>query len=215
MSNRVIAKSGEEEGMFDARVRGLIEGPLNTAGRLFVRLGIAADVVTVTGFLCGLSGAVAIIFSQYWVALGLILLGRVLDGLDGAIARASKPTDRGGFLDIALDFIFYGAIPLAFAMQNPYQNALPAAGLLASFYANGSVFLAFAVMAQKRGLETKLQGEKSLYYLAGLAEGAETIAVFVAFCLFPQAFPVLAGLFALVCYLSAAARVILAWRMLA
>ncbi len=201
--------------MFDARLRPLIDPPLNAAGRLFARARIGADVVTVTGFLCGISGAIAIVFNEMWVALGLILLGRLMDGLDGAIARASTPTDRGGFLDIALDFIFYGSVPLAFAMLNPYQNALPAAGLIASFYANGSVFLAFAILAGKRGLETKLQGEKSIHYLAGLAEGAETIAVFVAFCLFPQAFPWLAGLFALVCYLSAAARLILAWRALA
>ena len=184
--------------MFDARLRTIIDPPLNAAGRLFARARIGADVVTVTGFLCGLSGAVAIVFSEMWVALGLILLGRLLDGLDGAIARASKPTDRGGFLDIALDFIFYGSVPLAFAMQNPYQNALPAAGLIASFYANGSIFLAFSILAARRGLETKLQGEKSIHYMAGLAEGAETIAVFVAFCLFPQAFPWLAGLFAVV-----------------
>ncbi len=201
--------------MFDARLRTIIDPPLNAAGRLFARARIGADVVTVTGFLCGLSGAVAIVFSEMWVALGLILLGRLLDGLDGAIARASKPTDRGGFLDIALDFIFYGSVPLAFAMQNPYQNALPAAGLIASFYANGSIFLAFSILAARRGLETKLQGEKSIHYMAGLAEGAETIAVFVAFCLFPQAFPWLAGLFAVVCYLSAAARLVLAWRALA
>jgi phosphatidylglycerophosphate synthase len=201
--------------MFDARLRPIIDGPLNAAGRLFARARIGADVVTVTGFLCGLSGAVSIVFNEMWVALGLILLGRVLDGLDGAIARVAGPTDRGGFLDIALDFIFYGSVPLAFAMQNPWQNALPAAGLLASFYANGSVFLAFSALAAKRGLETKLQGTKSLYYMAGLAEGAETIAVFVVFCLFPQSFPVLAGLFALVCYVSAAARLILAWRALA
>ena len=201
--------------MFDAKLRTIIDPPLNAAGRLFARAGISADVVTITGFLCGLSGAVAIVFNEMWVALGLILLGRVLDGLDGAIARASKPTDRGGFLDIALDFIFYGAVPLAFAMQNPFQNALPAAALIASFYANGSVFLAFSALAAKRGLETKLQGEKSIHYMAGLAEGAETIVVFVAFCVFPQAFPWLAGLFALVCYVSAAARLILAWRALA
>jgi phosphatidylglycerophosphate synthase len=201
--------------MFDSRLRAIIDPPLNIVGRLFARVHISADVVTVTGFLCGLSGAAAIVFSQMWVALGLILLGRLLDGLDGAIARASTPTDRGGFLDIALDFIFYGSVPLAFALQNPWQNALPAAGLIASFYANGSVFLAFAILAGKRGLETKLQGQKSIHYMAGLAEGSETIAVFVAFCLFPQAFPWLAGLFALVCYVSTAARLILAWRALA
>ena len=98
---------------------------------------------------------------------------------------------------------------------DPYRNALPAAALIASFYANGAVFLAYGIMAEKRGLESKLQGTKSLYYMAGLAEGAETIAVFAAFCLFPAAFPWLAGAFALVCYASAIARLVLAWRTLA
>ena len=106
-------------------------------------------------------------------------------------------------------------MPLAFAILDPYRNALPAALLIASFYANGAVFLAYAIMAEKRGVESKLQGQKSLYYMAGLAEGAETIVVFVAFCLFPGLFPWLAGAFALVCYASAIARVTLAWRTLA
>lgn len=201
--------------MFDTRLRGWIDPPLTAAGRLLARVHIGADVVTLTGFVCGMTGALAIVFNEMWAALALILLGRLLDGLDGAIARATQPTDRGGFLDIALDFIFYGSVPLAFAMLDPYRNALPAAGLIASFYANGAVFLAFAIMAQKRGLETQLQGTKSLYFMAGLAEGAETIAVFAVFCLYPAGFPWVAGAFALVCYTSAAARLVLAWRALA
>lgn len=201
--------------MFDARVRGLIDPPLNAAGRLLARAHIGADEVTLTGFVCGMMGALAIVFNQMFAALALILIGRVLDGLDGAIARATHATDRGGFLDIALDFIFYGSVPLAFAMLDPYRNALPAAALIASFYANGAVFLAYGIMAGKRGLETTLQGQKSLYYMAGLAEGTETIAVFVAFCLLPSAFPWLAGAFALVCYGSAMARLLLAWKTLA
>ena len=200
--------------MLDARLRALIDPPLNVAGRLLARAHIGADEVTLTGFVCGMMGAVAIVFNQLLAALALILIGRLLDGLDGAIARATRSTDRGGFLDIALDFIFYGSVPLAFAMLDPYRNGLPAALLIASFYANGSVFLAFGIMAEKRGLETKLQGQKSLYYMAGLAEGTETIVVFVAFCLFPAQFPWIAGLFALVCYASAIARLVLAWRAL-
>ena len=200
--------------MFDARLRSWIDPPLDAAGRLLARAHIGADGVTATGFVCGMMGAVAIVFNQMLAALALILIGRLLDGLDGAIARAARPTDRGAFLDIALDFIFYGSVPLAFAMLDPYRNALPAAALIASFYANGAVFLAFGIMAAKRGLETKLQGQKSLYYMAGLAEGAETIAVFIIICLFPTIFPWAAGLFAVICYASAAARLVLAWRTL-
>jgi phosphatidylglycerophosphate synthase len=200
--------------MFDARLRQWIDPPLNATGRLLARAHIGADEVTLTGFVCGMMGAVAIVFNQMLAALALILIGRILDGLDGAIARATRMTDRGGFLDIALDFIFYGSVPLAFALLDPYRNALPAAALIASFYANGAVFLAFGIMAAKRGMESKLQGNKSLFYLAGLAEGTETIAVFVAFCLLPGLFPWIAGLFALVCYASALARLVMAWQAL-
>ena len=201
--------------MFDARLRGLVDPPLNAAGRLLARAHVGADGVTLTGFICGMMGAVAIVFNQLLAALALILLGRLLDGLDGAIARATRSTDRGGFLDIALDFVFYGSIPLAFAMLDPFRNALPASALIASFYANGAVFLAYGIMAEKRGMESKLQGQKSLYYMAGLAEGAETIGFFALFCLFPAVFPWLASLFAVVCYMSAIARLVLAWRALA
>ena len=31
--------------------------------------------------------------------------------LDGSVARLTQPTDAGGFLDIALDFVFYATIP--------------------------------------------------------------------------------------------------------
>lgn len=87
--------------------------------------------------------------------------------------------------------------------------------MLASFLANGSAFLAFAIMAERRGLTTAAQGNKSLYYMMGLAEGTETIAVFVLCCLLPASFPWLATGFAVLCLLSAAARIVYAWRALA
>jgi phosphatidylglycerophosphate synthase len=129
-------------------------------------------------------------------------------------ARRRQPT-RGGFLDIALDFFVYAAIPLAFAFYDPSSNALSAALLLASFLANGSTFLAFAILAEKRVLVSDFRGSKSIYYLGGIAEGSETIAFFAAFCLFPSAFPVLALIFGIICIVSAIARVRLGWSMLA
>jgi phosphatidylglycerophosphate synthase len=203
--------------MLDAFLRGWIDPPLNAIGQRLHARGVAADQVTVAGFAIGLGAAVAIAANYSSFGLGLIVLNRLCDGVDGAIARAaltgqSGPTDRGGFLDIALDFAFYAAIPLAFAVQAPAANALAAAFLLAAFLANGAAFLAFAAIAGKRGLTTSAQGAKSIYYVAGLAEGAETIVVFCAFCLWPAAFPWLAAGFAAVCIASAIARVVLGWR---
>ncbi len=200
--------------MLDARIRSLIDPPLNAAGRMIARLGIGADEITLAGFVAGMTAAVAIVLGEPLIALVLILIGRIADGLDGAVARASAPTDRGAFLDIALDFIFYGSIPLAFALADQYRNALPAAVLIASFYANGGAFLAYSAMAAKRGIETSAQGTKSIYYLAGLAEGAETILVFALMCVLPAQFAIIALIFAAMCFVSAVARIVVGWRSL-
>jgi len=198
--------------MLDGVIRRNIEPALDRLGRELVRLGLGADQVTVGAFLVGLLAGLAILAQAYTLGLVLVLLSRLADGLDGAVARATRPTDRGGFLDITLDFAFYGLVPAAFALADPQANALAASILLLSFYVNGASFLAYAVMAEKKGLSTDRRGKKSLYFTTGLAEGAETVIAFCLFCLFPGAFPALAGLFALMCFVTAGARILLAWR---
>ncbi|MBX2854572.1 MAG: CDP-alcohol phosphatidyltransferase family protein [Rhodobacteraceae bacterium] len=193
--------------MLDARIRPLIDPPLNALGRRLANAGVSADAVTWAGFIWGIAGCAMAAIGWFTGALCLILISRLADGLDGAVARATRKTDRGGFLDIVLDFIFYGAAPLAFAIYDPANNALAAAVLLLTYFANGSAFLAYAIMAAKRGEETAAQGEKSLYYLSGLAEGFETILVTCIWCLFPSWFAPLAYLYAGVVGLSAGARI--------
>ena len=194
--------------MLDAYLRPKIDPPLNAAGRGLARLGVGANAVTFAGLALGLAGAAAIALHFPLAGLVLILAGRLADGLDGAVARATRLTDAGGYLDIVCDFLFYGAVPLAFVIADPAANAFAGAALLASFYASGTTFLAFAAIAQKRGLSTSAQGVKSLYYLGGIAEGTETITFFVAICLWPAHFAVLAWVFAAVCYFSAIVRAI-------
>jgi len=200
--------------MFDASLRQWIDKPIALAGRKVALVGISADAVSVLGLAFGIASALAIVFGQFWIGLTLFLLSRLADGLDGAVARATTRTDRGGFLDITFDFLVYAAIPLAFAMHNAHANALPAALLLASFLANGSAFLAFSIMAERRGLKTTRHGFKSIYYLAGIAEGFETIVFVAAFCLWSEWFPHLAIVFATMCFVSATGRLVLGWRML-
>ncbi len=195
--------------MFDARIRPLIDPLLNRLGLALANAGVGPIFVTLVGFAMGMGAAVAIAAGYFFLGFVLIAFNRLADGLDGAVARATRKTDLGGYLDITLDFVFYGVIPLAFALQDPAANALPAAALLCSFYANGSAFLAFAIMAERRGLSTDRQGQKSLYYLGGLAEGTETIALFLLMALLPNWFPVLAWAFAAVCFVSAGARVMI------
>lgn len=192
--------------MLDSRLRPLVDPSLDRIGRLLAGWGVAPDAVTLGGLALGLGAALLIaLHAPSWALLPL-LGSRLLDGLDGAVARAGQPTDFGGYLDIFCDFVFYASVPLAFAWADP-ANALPAAFVIASFYVNAASFLGFAVMAEKRGLTNDAQGRKSLYFSAGLLEGTETIAIFVLFCLFPAGFPVLATIFGALCLVTAVARV--------
>lgn len=193
--------------MFDRRAQALLRPVLNATARGLVRAGISADALTWLGFAIGIAAAMAIAWQAFVVGLVLLLVSRLLDGLDGSVARLTQPTDAGGFLDIALDFLFYAAIPLGFAIADPTNNALPATVLLASFIGTGSSFLAFAALAEKQGLtDTALPG-KSFYFLGGLTEATETIAVFAAMCLWPEHFAVLAYGFAALCVITTAMRV--------
>ena len=174
--------------------------------------GVRADQITLAGFLLGLLALPALAFGAYAVALALILANRLADGLDGAVARIHGPTDRGAFLDIALDFLFYALVPLGFALADPAANALPAAALIAAFVGTGSSFLAFAAVAGQRGHRAPAYPAKGIFYLGGLTEGAETIAAFAAMCLWPASFPIIAWVFAAACAVTTVTRWVAGWR---
>ena len=199
--------------MLDTITRPLINRPLNSAGRMLARRGVTANTVTIAGLLIGLLAAVAIATHYFVAAFALIVANRIADGVDGAVARAGTPTDRGGYLDIVVDYVFYGSVPLAFAIADPAQNALPAAALLAGFCLTCASFLTFATIAAKRGLETEAHGRKSFFYSTGLVEGTETIAFFLLMTALPAWFPALAWIFAALCVLTAIQRSALAMKL--
>ena len=173
-----------------------------------LRMNLSANFVTVTGALIGLAAAPLIAMHCYGFALALILVNRFLDGVDGSMARTglTGPTDRGAFLDIVCDFLFYAAVPLGFAFAEP-ANALPAAALLASFIGSSSSFLAYASIAAKRGETSPNYPNKGIYYLGGLTEGTETILAFCAMCLWPQHFGAIAYGFAAACTVTTMTRI--------
>lgn len=197
--------------MFDARLRPLIDPPLNAVGRALARRGIGANAVTLAGLVPALAAAAAIAHGQYLVGLALILVNRLLDGLDGAVARASGLTDFGGYLDTLADYVFYVAVPVGFGLAAS-ENAMAAMLLISSFTLTCASFLAFAAIAARRGEQSSEHGAKSFFYSTGLAEGAETIAVFIAMCLWPAQFPAIAVGFAALCLLTALQRSLLARR---
>ncbi|NCB61456.1 MAG: CDP-alcohol phosphatidyltransferase family protein [Gammaproteobacteria bacterium] len=193
--------------MFDRQLITAARQPLQKIASGLLASGITANQMTVAGFIAGLTAVPLIITGHTIWALLSILLNRLADGLDGTMARLTGPTDRGAFLDSVFDFLFYSAIPLAFAFAAPEQNALAAATLIYSFVGTGCSFLAFAVLAAKRGITSMESPDKGFYYLGGLTEGTETILLFVVMCLFPAWFPVLAYGFAALCLLTIISRI--------
>ena len=198
--------------MLDRHAVALLRPPVTAAAQALARAGVGANAIPLLGFAIGLGAALAIALGAFLSGAALILLSRLCDALDGALARQTRATDAGGFLDIALDFVFYASIPLAFALAVPSANALPAAVLLAAFIGTSSSFLAFATFAAKRGMASLDWPDKSLYFLGGLTEATETLAVFLAMCLWPQHFGPLAYGFAALCAITTASRIGWGWR---
>jgi phosphatidylglycerophosphate synthase len=198
--------------MFDVALRRFVDPALNRIAVGIVDARISANMLTITGAGLALAAAFFISQSNFVAALGLILLNRIVDGLDGAVARIKGPTEFGGYLDTICDYIFYLSIPVAFGLMDPV-NQIPALLLVASFTLTAVSFLAFAAIAAiaaRQASDDGAHGPKAFIYSTGLMEGAETIAFFALFCLFPGFFPTLAIVFAALCLLTVVQRFILA-----
>ncbi len=198
--------------MFDARLRPWIDPLLDRLAGLCVAGGLSADRLTGAGFAFGLVCAVCVAWGLFLPALLFLGLNRLCDGLDGAVARRTKTTDFGGYLDIVCDFIFYAALPFAFIVYQP-ANALAGAFLIFSFVGTGTSFLAYAILQAKTGMKEQPEAQKkSFFYLGGLTEGTETIALFVFVILLPHFFIPAAVLFGVLCWLTTFSRVAAARR---
>lgn len=195
--------------MFDVALRRLVDPALIRVAGWIADARISANMLTIGGGTLGLVAAFFITQSNFTAALAFLLLNRIFDGLDGAISRINGPTEFGGYLDTNCDYVFYLAIPVAFGLTDS-DNQIPAMLLIASFTLTAVSFLAFAAIAARQTSDDGAHGPKAFIYSTGLMEGAETIAFFVLFCLFPEFFPTLAIVFAALCLLTVVQRFIFA-----
>ncbi|MDA9930623.1 CDP-alcohol phosphatidyltransferase family protein [Alphaproteobacteria bacterium] len=192
--------------MFDAALRPWVDRILNPVGIWLAARNVGANTLTAAGFGVGIAAVIAVALGYFWLAFILIIINRIFDGLDGAVARATKITDFGGFLDITSDFIFYSAVPFGFVLVDP-GNGSAGCFLVFSFVGSGASFLAFAIIAEKRGILTETQGKKAFFYVGGLTEGTETIIFLLTVTALPQLFVPLALIFGVLCWVTTANRV--------
>jgi phosphatidylglycerophosphate synthase len=197
--------------MLDPRMRRLLAPALNKAGARLSDAGLPPLALTGAGWLAGAGACVAVATHHWLLGLVLWLANRVLDGLDGPVARRRGATDLGGFLDIVADFSIYAGFLVAVAVAVPGAR-LACVALLTAYYISATAFLALSSLIERRG-STGGDG-RSLRFVGGLAEGTETVIVYVLFCLLPTHAAAIAWAFTGAVAITAAQRVILGVRTL-
>ena len=197
--------------MLDARMREMLSPALEAAGQQLAAAGLPPAALTAAGWAAGAGACAATALRAWPVALGLWLTNRLLDGLDGPTARAGSPTDAGGFLDIVADFSVYAGIILGLAVAVP-GTRLACVALLTAYYISGTAFLALSSLAERR--HQRLGDNRSLRFVGGLAEGTETIAVYVLLFLLPQHATVIVWAFTAAVAITAVQRVVTGLRLL-
>lgn len=205
--------------MIDAYLREKLHGPLDRCAEVLDVRAITPDRLTALGLMLGLGSALAAGFQVWLLALGLWLVSRLADGLDGPLARrragATADAGAGGFFDITADFTVYGAtvVGVAFGATAGFDAPWwPFLVVLLAYYINGSAFLAFSSIAERSG--RRMDDGRSLSFLGGLAEGAETIAVHSLWLLLPGVSWQIAVVWAAVVAISAGQRIVAGYRAL-
>ena len=198
--------------MIDTEVRAALAPLFDRAARRLARYGVRPLSVTISGLILALAAATAAALALWWVALGLWLLSRVPDGIDGPLARATGGgTPLGGWADISADLAAYGSFVAGCAIGNP-DARIACLVLLLTYYVNGGSLLALSAAATARRIERP--DERTFHFPRGLAEGTETIVIHSLMVLVPGWMPALAWGFAAAVLVTIGQRVRLAVRIL-
>lgn len=193
--------------MLDARARRLVSPALESLAARLSDAGVPPLALTGVGWLAGVAACVSAATGSWMTALTLWLLNRLLDGLDGPVARRRGQTELGGFLDIVADFSIYAGFVVGVAFAVPGAR-LACLVLLAAYYLSGTAFLALSGLVTQDS--NRWYDGRSLRFVGGLAEGTETILVYVAFCLLPMHAGLIAWAFSVVVAITAIQRIAMA-----
>jgi phosphatidylglycerophosphate synthase len=173
--------------MLDEKLRKLkdrwLRPLVGVAGRL------SPNAITLLALAVGLAAAGAAAQRLYGLGLALWAINRLLDGLDGLMARETgQQTDFGGYLDIVADFVVYAAVPIGLFLGQPsVELGLSLALLLGSFYVNGASWMYLAAILEKRSAGAAARGDLTTVAMpAGLIGGTETVLFYTAFFLWPS-----------------------------
>jgi phosphatidylglycerophosphate synthase len=197
--------------VIDRQLRARLAPALEPVAQLAAARGVRAGAVTAAGLVVGIGACVAAALALWPLALALWLLNRLMDGLDGPLARVEGPTDLGGLYDFLADFVVYGGFVVGVAIAEPGARVACAA-LLAAYLLNNVALLSFSSLIEKRGID--MGDERGLRFTGGLAEGFETVVAYSLICLFPGAAEAIAWVFTGMVLFTVGQRIALARRTL-
>ena len=192
--------------MIDKKINNYLKPYLFYLAKILYRYNISANFITLIGSIFGFLCFFFIIKSNFILAFLFLFLNRLLDGLDGTIARLVGETDLGAFYDIISDFIFYCLFPIAFIFIN-IDYAYSICFLLLSFVATQSTFLASAWLLEKNKIFVSKKNIKSFFYIGGITEGFETIICFSLMLLFNNFIDLISYCFGTLCWITFILRV--------
>ncbi len=178
--------------MFDERLRGLKDRALNPLSRMFN--AVSPSVLTMFSLVCCVGAGLCSWRHYRWVSVALWLFGRLLDGLDGAVARRfDRQSELGGYLDLLADTVGYAAVPLGVAAGVHHINTwMWCAAMIAAFYVNTMSWTLLSALQERQ----KVSALTTFHMPTGFIEGAETIVLFTLMLAIPSRANLLFGLMA-------------------
>jgi len=170
---------------------------------------VSPTLISMLGLAIGLFATYMAFRGQYLWALGLWILNRILDGLDGLIARLhEKQSDFGGYVDILTDFIIYAALPIGLVAGSPSnERYLALAFLLAAFYVNSASWMYLAAILEKHAAHSS-DTQTTIVMPAGLIGGFETLVAYGIFLLLPSHITILFYTLAALVFITTLQRII-------
>lgn len=182
--------------MIDSLIRPHIESTMDKMAVKVAQSGLSANKLTLIGFVLGFIGCFLVALQMYLPGLLFLLLALFFDGLDGAVARMTQPTELGAYLDMMSGVTLFALFPFFFMMSGP-EHAMAAGMLLLGLLLMGMTNLAYDYFAMKNGAPPAK---------SGLVETSEIALFIILSCVYPAGFSFFAAALALMSVIAAIMR---------
>lgn len=200
--------------MFDETARRVMPRLLTGPARALARAGVSPDMLSIVGGAMGVASGVLVSRAYVFMGIAVWLVSRVLDGLDGVLARESgRGSAFGGFLDITLDMMAYSAMLIGFAVIHP-EGGLVWVLVLMGYLMVTTTTLALSSLLEKQNAQAVASNDRALQFTPGFAEAGETTMVYVLLAFMPAWATTVAWVWAALCFATMVQRTLLAKRLL-